>query len=197
MRASWGQGLDDVPHDAPLFLVANEFFDALPVRQFVRAKDGWHERMVGAEGGELIFVASPGSIPDMLLPAALREAREGAIFETSPAAQGIAREIGRRIAEEGGVALIVDYGHAASGAGDTFQAVKAHLYADPLAEPGEADLTAHVDFGALASAARDGGARVFGPVTQGGVPRLARHRCTRRAAEGGGAAGNRRDRGRH
>jgi NADH dehydrogenase [ubiquinone] 1 alpha subcomplex assembly factor 7 len=88
------------------------------------------------------------------------------VFETSPASQSLPREIGRRIAQSGGVALIVDYGHRESGLGDTFQAVRAHRYTDPLAEPGEADLTFHVDFAALATAARDEGASVSGPVTQ-------------------------------
>ena len=167
VRASWGGSLDEVPHDAPLFLVANEFFDALAIRQFVRMNDGWHERMIAADGEELIFATSPDSVPDLAVPAELRGAREGAIFETSSASRAIVQEIGRRIAEQGGAALIIDYGHAASGLGDTFQAVKAHRYADPLAEPGEADLTAHVDFGALAAAAREEGAAVFGPAGQG------------------------------
>ena len=150
----WAATLGEVPDDAPLFLIANEFFDALPARQFIRSMRGWHERMVGAEGETLIFAAAPDPVPPAFIPAHLRDAPQGMVFETSPASQSLPREIGRRIAQSGGVALIVDYGHRESGLGDTFQAVRAHRYADPLAEPGEADLTFHVDFDALA----DGGA---------------------------------------
>jgi SAM-dependent MidA family methyltransferase len=160
----WVQDLREVPNDAPLFLIANEFFDALPIHQFVRLGGRWHERMVGAEGEELIFVAAPDSVPDSFVP--VRDAPEGSVFETSPGTQALAQEIGHRIAQSGGAALIVDYGHAESAPGETLQAVKAHAYADPLCEPGEADLTAHVDFAALSTAARAADAHVLGPVSQ-------------------------------
>lgn len=166
VRVTWRDDFDDVPDDAPLFLIANEFFDALPVRQFIRSTRGWHERMVGAEDETLVFAATPDPVPSEFIPAALRDAPVGAMFETSLPAQGVVRRIARRIAERDGVALIIDYGHAQSALGDTFQAVKSHRYANPLAEPGEADLTVHVDFGALAEAARGEGARIYGPVTQ-------------------------------
>ncbi len=159
----WTDAIDQVPNDAPTFLVANEFFDAMPVRQFVKAKDGWHERMVGADGDRFVFALAPN-------PTALRgvpDVQDGAVYEVSPASLAIATMIAERIARHGGIALTVDYGHA-GGFGDTFQAVKAHMRTDPLAEPGEADLTAHVDFSALANAARNvGGVGVRGPVTQG------------------------------
>jgi NADH dehydrogenase [ubiquinone] 1 alpha subcomplex assembly factor 7 len=164
----WVSALDEIPADAPLFLVANEFFDALPVRQFVKAKGGWHERMVAADGDKLVFALAPAATP---LDAP--DAPEGAVFEISPAARAIANLAATRIARTDGVALIVDYGHAHSGCltesrlGDTFQAVKAHKPADPLAEPGEADLTAHVDFTALSDAARAAEGYVFGPTPQG------------------------------
>ena len=151
----------EIPDDAPLFLVANEFFDALPVRQFVKAKDGWHERMVAADGDKLVFALAPGPTP-----IDVADAPDNAVFEISPASRAIVTIIAERIRRLGGVALIVDYGHARSGFGDTFQAVKAHKPADPLAEPGEADLTAHVDFAALADAARAAGAHAYGPITQ-------------------------------
>ena len=166
-RVTWRRDLHEIPDGAPMFLIANEFFDALPVRQFIRSSRFWHERMVGAEGEDLIFVATPDPVPATSVPEHLREAAEGAVFELSPVSQTLAQEIGRRIAQDGGVALIIDYGHDAPGLGNTFQAVKSHRFADPLAEPGEADLTFHVDFSALAAAARDEGARVFGPVAQG------------------------------
>jgi NADH dehydrogenase [ubiquinone] 1 alpha subcomplex assembly factor 7 len=167
VQFSWGKDLREVPDDAPLFLIANEFFDALPIHQFLRLGGGWHERMVGAEGEELIFVAAPDLVPESLFPAHLRDAPEGSMFETSPATQAIVQEIGRRVAQNGGAALIIDYGHTKSGLGDSLQAVKAHAYANPLSEPGEADLTAHVDFAALGAAARDADGYVFGPEPQG------------------------------
>ena len=166
VEAIWAKDLREVPDDAPLFLIANEFFDALPIHQFVRLGGDWHERMVGAEGEELIFVVAPDSIPESLIPVHIRDAPEGSIFETSPAAQALVQEIGGRVTQGGGAALIIDYGHTSSGLGDTFQAVKAHAYTNLLSEPGEADLTVHVDFDALSSAARAAGAHVLGPVSQ-------------------------------
>ena len=163
----WVLRLDEVPRDAPLFLIANEFFDALPVRQFVKCADGWRERMLGAQEDALRFVLAPDKAPASLIPEQFRGAGEGAVFEVNASAIALAGEIARRVARSGGAALIVDYGHAESGLGDTFQAVKANAFADPLAEPGEADLTAHVDFAALAQAARDADSLVFGPAPQG------------------------------
>jgi NADH dehydrogenase [ubiquinone] 1 alpha subcomplex assembly factor 7 len=164
-RVEWRKCINNVPEDAPIFLIANEFFDALPVRQFIRLWNRWRERMVDAAGGDLIFVANP-VLADAEIPLPLRDGPEEAVFETCPPAQALAHEIGRRVAHDGGAALIIDYGYSDSKLGDTLQAVKSHRYADPLAEPGDADLTCHVDFAALARAAGDAGARVFGPITQ-------------------------------
>jgi NADH dehydrogenase [ubiquinone] 1 alpha subcomplex assembly factor 7 len=166
VEAIWAKDLRGVPDDAPLFLIANEFFDALPIEQFVRLGGGWHERMVGAEGEELIFVVAPDSVPESLIPVHIRGAPEGSIFESSSAAQALMEDIGGRVTQGGGAALIIDYGHTSSALGDTFQAVKAHAYTNLLSEPGEADLTAHVDFDALSSAARAANAHVLGPVSQ-------------------------------
>jgi len=166
-KVEWGRDLRDVPHDTPLFLIANEFFDALPIHQFIRQQERWRERMVSADGGDLIFAATPDPVPDSIIPVHLRDAAEGAIFEISPASQAMAHDIARHIAEGGGAALVIDYGHAPSSIGDTFQAVKANRFFDPLSEPGEADLTAHVDFAALGAAAREAGGYVFGPKPQG------------------------------
>jgi NADH dehydrogenase [ubiquinone] 1 alpha subcomplex assembly factor 7 len=163
----WHARLEDVP-DGPSLIVANEFLDALPVTQLVRAADGWHERQVGLDAeGRLAFGLSPACLPDALVPAPLRAAPPGSLIELSPERAAVAREIARRLVAHGGAALIVDYGHTQSSPGDTLQAVKGHAFADPLAEPGEADLTSHVDFAALAAAARAEGAAVHGPVTQG------------------------------
>ena len=147
---SWADRIEDLP-DGPVFLVANEFFDALPVRQAVREGGAWRERMVGLRGGALTFGLSDPK-PVAGLERRLADTGQGDVVEFSPAAQGAAAEIGRRIAAFGGAAVIVDYGGWGS-LGDTFQAVRAHRPADPLAEPGMADLTAHVDFEALARAA--------------------------------------------
>jgi SAM-dependent MidA family methyltransferase len=150
--------------EAPLFLVANEFFDALPIRQFQRgAADGWHERMIGAAEGELIWGLGPATAP-AALAARRASVKPGQIVETCAPGEAIAAEIGRRIAGQGGAALIVDYGDAES-LGDTFQALERHRPVDPLARPGAADLTAHVAFGPLARAADP--ARASALTTQG------------------------------
>jgi NADH dehydrogenase [ubiquinone] 1 alpha subcomplex assembly factor 7 len=184
----WHDSLAGVP-EAPLLLVANEFFDALPVRQFARTTAGWCERLVtlGADGRTLALAMSPPSPQaDILLPPALRTAPEGAIAEVSPAAIGVASEIGHRLVAHGGAALIVDYGNARPPGEPTLQAVRGHARHEILAEPGSADLTAHVDFAALARAAGDVGARAQGPVAQGTFLRAlgleARADALRRAA---------------
>jgi SAM-dependent MidA family methyltransferase len=148
---TWHDSVDTLP-EAPLFLIANEFFDALPVRQFVRAAAGWRERVVGLAEGHLAFGLTEPA-PVAMLAHRLGDTSEGEMVELCPTAAPIASAIGGRIATHGGAALILDYGGWRS-RGDTLQAVRAHAFADPLAEPGEADLTAHVDFEALALAAR-------------------------------------------
>ena len=169
---AWHEDFDGVP-DGPLLLIANEFFDALPVRQFQRSGDGWRERLVdvGSEGDGFRFVLSP-HLPEVPLaadtvPPGVDGAPEGSVIEVCPVAIGLARAIGERVAGRGGAALIVDYGHAESAFGETLQAVKGHAYHPVLSDPGAADLTAHVDFAALARAAVGAGARTFGPVDQG------------------------------
>ena len=156
----------DLPDAMPLLVVANEFFDALPVRQLVRTAMGWRERMVGLEGGKLVFVAGDQAM-DAALPRHLAEAEAGTIRETNPAAAAVMRELAARLAAQGGAALAIDYGHAAAQTGSTLQAVRAHAKVDPLALPGEADLTAHVDFAALGEVAQAAGARVLGVAEQG------------------------------
>ena len=168
--AKWHDSFHDVP-DGPSILIANEFFDALPIRQFVRTERGWHERRVavGADTGcprfQPVLAPDPVALADDL-PPAFRDAPVGGIVETSPASVAHMSEIARRVATDGIAALVIDYGHTQSAPGDTLQAVRGHTFADPFAAPGEADLTAHVDFAALAAAADAAGARVHGPVTQ-------------------------------
>jgi NADH dehydrogenase [ubiquinone] 1 alpha subcomplex assembly factor 7 len=163
---SWHRSLEEVP-DGPLVILANEFVDALPIHQAVVCADGWHERVIKVDdNGKLHFSIDRDPIPlfDQFLPRELGEAKIGEIFEWRT--DKIALEIGRRVARSGGVALIIDYGHAKSAIGDTLQAVSGHQFADPLLAPGSVDLTAHVDFQALAEAAEGMGARVHGPVAQ-------------------------------
>lgn len=151
--------LADMPEDGPLLLVANEFLDALPVRQLVLTPQGWRERVVALEGGSFVFAAGPSDMTGAAaeLPADLPE---GTIAETCPAAAAIVEEIVHRLVRQGGAALLLDYGHLAPRTGPTLQAVRAHRKVDPLAHPGEADLTARVDFDALAAIARRAGCRV-------------------------------------
>lgn len=147
---AWHAGLEEVP-EGPVLLVANEFLDALPVRQFVRDGAAWRERMVTARDGAPAFGLSPPVAPDGLSHR-LRDVPEGAVVECRPAAEPLMAEVERRIAAAGGAALVIDYGGWRS-LGDTLQAVRSHAPADPLEAPGEADLTAHVDFEAVARAA--------------------------------------------
>ncbi len=170
----WHDRLEDVP-DGPTLLIANEFFDALPIRQVQKTAHGWFERLVdvdpaGApEAPRFRFVLEAfGSSGNRLVPDSLRDAPDGSVVEVSPASQSVARSIGARLAAHPGAALIIDYGYARGPAvGDTLQALRRHAYAAVLDTPGEADLTAHVDFAALAAAARTAGADVFGTVDQG------------------------------
>jgi SAM-dependent MidA family methyltransferase len=164
---SWHDTIDEIA-EGPAVILANEYFDVLPIHQVVRRENGWHERVVDLdEDGELIFDAAAEPIPrfDVLLPPLVRAAPVGAVFEWRPDAEIM--KIASRVRDQDGAALIIDYGHMRSDAGDTFQAIARHSFTDPLKAPGQADVTAHVDFQALARAAEDLGARVHGPVTQG------------------------------
>jgi SAM-dependent MidA family methyltransferase len=140
----------------PLLIVGNELFDAIPVRQYVRVGGKWRERAVGLdETGNLTFVAGAGA-PDLtLLPPQAKSSPDGAIVELSPARTALMETIAERIAKHGGAGLFFDYGYTTPALGDTLQALRKHQYDDVLAHPGEADLTAHVDFFALAAAARN------------------------------------------
>jgi SAM-dependent MidA family methyltransferase len=163
---SWQARFDDSLADRALYLLANEFFDCLPVRQFVKTARGWCERMVTIKDGALAFALAPLPANPSLIPPDRAEAPDGGVYEVAPAALALAEEIARIIADKGGAALIVDYGYCEVGFGETLQAVAGHKFAEQLAEPGESDLSAHVDFAALARAARAGGAAAYGPVTQ-------------------------------
>jgi NADH dehydrogenase [ubiquinone] 1 alpha subcomplex assembly factor 7 len=165
MPMLWHAALEDVP-TGPSLIVANEFIDALPVHQAVKQADGWYERavIIGPDGALAIGTAREPLLHfESTLPHGLRVAPLGSIYEWR--SDAIALEIGRRV-RQNGAALIIDYGHAWYGLGETWQAVSEHAYTDPLRSPGEVDLTAHVDFAALAQSAESMGGRVHGPVAQ-------------------------------
>lgn len=166
VSVSWRETLPDVP-DGPAIIIANEFFDALPVNQAVKEADGWHERVVGVDpNGNLAFGITPTPLKffAQTLPPQVRMAEIGSIYEWRADTQAL--EVGRRVVRGGGGALIIDYGHVESMVGDTFQALRGQRKADPLVAPGDADVTAHVDFQALGGVGESMGARVHGPVDQ-------------------------------
>jgi SAM-dependent MidA family methyltransferase len=161
-RVAWHQTTATLP-EGPAIILANEFFDALPVRQFVRSEAGWCERRIGLDAdGRFVFGLDAEPTAEIKAEAPL-----GAVLELPRAGLALLAEIGARLTRHGGALLAVDYGHVGQGFGDTLQAVKRHRYVDVLAEPGEADLTTHVDFSLLGRAARQAGLAVHGPVTQG------------------------------
>jgi NADH dehydrogenase [ubiquinone] 1 alpha subcomplex assembly factor 7 len=164
--AEWHVDLVGVPDDAPLLVVANEFFDALPIRQLVRTDEGWRERLVDHDGTNFVPVAGDRSF-DQIVPEPLRDAPVGAVVETCPAAISAMRQLAARLHHQGGVALIADYGYRGPAAGETLQAVQGHEYANPFGDPGERDLTAHVDFATLAEAAEAEELVIYGPVEHG------------------------------
>jgi len=149
-HVTWVNDISDLP-DLPLFLLANEFFDALPIRQFHREGPAWAEVMVGAHNDQLVF-GKTAPLRVEALEDKLAAANQGDVVEYCPSAAPIMAQIGAKISALGGAALIVDYG-TWDGFGDSFQAMRAHAFTDPLQDPGLADLTAHVDFAALARAA--------------------------------------------
>ncbi len=159
---SWHAATEELP-DGPAIIVANEFFDCLPIRQYIRDAAGWHERLVGLNGeGQLRFGLAPDPEPGLTA-----RGEPGQVFEAGLAAARLMTRLAARIAMQGGALLVIDYGDDSPARGATLQAVRRHRFADPLLEPGGTDLTAHVDFGALVRAARAAGAAVHGPVPQG------------------------------
>jgi len=183
---SWHRQFAEVP-DGPVIVIANEFLDALPIRQMVKTGTGWAERMVGADGARLVWC----DVPTLAGPSI--DAPAGAIVEISPMRDAAVSEIAARIVQNSGAALLIDYGHELSAPGDTLQAVRAHRYHDVLMDPGEADVTSHVDFAAASRVARAAGALTHGPVGQGNYLRalgiatrakvLARGKTPREAGE--------------
>ncbi|SEM92320.1 SAM-dependent methyltransferase, MidA family [Sphingomonas gellani] len=163
--ATWHDSVDTLPDDRPLIVVANEFFDALPIRQLVKRGDGWHERLVACQDTLFLPIAGP-PVPDAVVPESLRDAPAGAMLEVAPAAVAVIRSLGERLRAQGGSLLAIDYGHEGPALGDTFQAVRGHAFANPFDAPGEQDLSAHVDFTTLAAAGQAHGLAAWGPVEQ-------------------------------
>ena len=164
--AQFHHDLSSIPMYGPVLIIGNEFLDALPVRQLVKTAEGWRERMVAHQGGKFVPIA--GTRPmDAAVPEARREAAEGTIIETCPGAAATVFEIAGRLLEQGGAALLIDYGHDQIRDGSSLQALRDHRMVDPFAMPGEADLTAHVDFATLATIASSRGVQWLGTVPQG------------------------------
>lgn len=151
----------------PLMVVSNEFFDALPIRQFVRTEDGWHERVIGLSDGKRSFGLSPTPIPSSAMPAAVADAALNSVFEVGLASGEVMKRIARIVSTQGGAILAVDYGYGRTQTGETLQGVRRHHYADVLDAPGETDLSAHVDFEALSTLAANAGLAVQPLATQG------------------------------
>ena len=165
---AWHEDLSDVPQ-GPTLLLANEFFDALPIRQFLRRGDDWLERYVELGPDEdLRFTERPARDAACSIPGALEgTAGEGAIFEVRPEAPSVVADLAERATDHPLAALVIDYGHVTPGLGDTLQALRVHTFHDPLDAPGQADLTAHVDFAALATVAESRNLCAWGPMAQG------------------------------
>lgn len=169
VEIGWLDRIEDIP-PGPAILLGNEFLDCLPMRQAVKQKGQWHERLIGlTEAGDgFCFVMGPQLGTDAgLVPERLRAAPDGTLVELRPGDRQVVDHLAQRFADHPGHALFIDYGPAQSEAGDTFQAVHQHQKADPLEAPGMADLTARVDFEQLAHFARSGGLDVAGPALQG------------------------------
>ncbi|MEZ0001174.1 class I SAM-dependent methyltransferase [Sinorhizobium fredii] len=166
-KIHWHASFDSLPSGF-LLLAANELFDAIPIRQFVRTAQGFRERMVGLDADdELTFAAGVAGIDPSLLPTPAQSAAEGTIFEAAPARDAVMAALCERLRAAAGTAILIDYGHLATGYGDTLQAVRNHRYDPPLANPGRADLTSHVDFEQLALRAKAEGLQVNGLAHQG------------------------------
>jgi NADH dehydrogenase [ubiquinone] 1 alpha subcomplex assembly factor 7 len=164
----WVTRIEELP-DGPMLLVANEFLDALPIRQFIRGVGGWSERMVTVDReDQLVFVDGPESpAASLLVPGSLRQSSPGTVVEICPAALALAGALGSRLARQPGAALFIDYGYFPTAPGLTLRALQRHRPICALTAPGTADLSAHVDFAGFAEAARAAGADVYGPIGQG------------------------------
>ncbi|SEQ05508.1 SAM-dependent methyltransferase, MidA family [Devosia sp. YR412] len=164
--AKWIDSFEKVG-PGPLVVISNEFFDALPIRQFVRMGDGWHERMVGLSDGKRSFGLNPTPIPTSAMPEAVAKAEPNSVFEIGLASGEVMKRLANVVSTQGGAILAVDYGYARTQTGETLQGVRKHAFADVLDAPGETDLSAHVDFEALGNLATQAGLALQPLATQG------------------------------
>jgi NADH dehydrogenase [ubiquinone] 1 alpha subcomplex assembly factor 7 len=167
-QPAWVSRVEELP-DGPMLIVANEFLDALPIRQFVRGAGGWSERMVAVDPEDrLVFVDGPESpAASLFVPGAISDCAPGTIVEICPAALALAGALGSRLTRQPSAALFIDYGYFPTAPGPTLRALQCHRPVSALAAPGTADLSAHVDFAAFVEAAHAGGAQIYGPISQG------------------------------
>jgi SAM-dependent MidA family methyltransferase len=163
--AQWHDDVSTLPDEAPLVVIANEFFDALPIEQILRGREGWHRRLVACQDTLFLPITGP-ALPDTIVPEHLREAPPGSVIESCPVSVGVMRDLASRLGRQGGALLVVDYGYDGPALGETLQAVRGHGFANPFEAPGSVDLSAHVDFAVLGAAAAVAGAKVHGPVSQ-------------------------------
>jgi NADH dehydrogenase [ubiquinone] 1 alpha subcomplex assembly factor 7 len=187
-QAQWHDTVESLPDDGPLLIVANEFFDALPIEQIVRAETGWHQQMVVRNRNRFAAALSPQPLSD----AGAADAANGTVIEYAPAAQAMMAALSQRLSRQGGALLIIDYGYTQPASGSSLQAIKRQLPVNPFDDPGNADLTAHVNFLDLANSARRHLLHVQGPVEQGqwltALGIAARAKALARAAPGESAA---------
>lgn len=165
-EATWHDNIASLPEDGPLLIVANEFFDALPIEQFVATSGGWRRQMVARDRSK--FVAIPSTeVAEDRIGGSMSGFPDGTILERSPVSVELAGHLANRISKQGGTLLIIDYGYARPGTGSTLQAIKGHMPISPFDSPGTSDLTAHVDFHTLANIARTRLLAIHGPAEQG------------------------------
>jgi len=173
----WVTNAGAIDRGKPIFLLANEFFDALPAQQFIFTERGWQERVISADEGETLGFALAPAPTTLRVPPQRGSPEPGAVYEVSPSTLALVGNLATGIAQAGGAALFIDYGYGEAGFGETLQAVGRNHFADVLSEPGEMDVSAHVDFAALRDVALSAGCDVFGPIPQG------RFLCTMGIAE--------------
>lgn len=164
---TWHENLSDVP-SAPTLMIANEFLDCLPIRQFVKTTNSWNERMVGVdENGQFCFVVGTELPKGMIIPKRFEDANPGSIFEFCPGFETVIKDVHRLAEAHPLAALFIDYGFEGPALGETLQAVQKHKMISPFVQPGDIDLTAHVDFTSLAALSMAHGMRAYGPRDQG------------------------------
>jgi SAM-dependent MidA family methyltransferase len=175
----WYDYIENIEADKPWIVIANEFFDALPIRQYIKTAKGWHERGIGLRGDQLIFAAHHSMIASEFIASKFQDAPIDSVIEVSPAQEAAMHVLAQGIKATQGLGLFIDYGYKEPQLVSSFQALEDHAYVDPLARPGCADLTAHINFSALIEAGKKAGAHIINYETQGDF--LLRHGLLERA----------------